>query len=116
VHADPRAGRDRGADPLDRGDHVAQRQGVVARILCVEEGAGDNRVVETSTDEHRRRCRADAELVCKRLDASPVARSGDPAAVLHRPLDGTDPSDDAASRRNKAVAAAKPTPFEIPPP
>ena len=89
VHADPLTRVDRGADSLDRGGHVAERERVVARRLGSEERARNGGFLEPTADEDGRRDLAQPELLGERRDAVPVARSGAPAATLHRPADGT---------------------------
>ena len=85
VHADALSRGDRGADPLDGGGHVAERQRVVTGVVCLEERARLDGVVEAAPDEHGGRRLAYSQLSGERLDPRPVARSGDPAAILHRP-------------------------------
>ena len=90
VHADALSRGDRGADAVDGGSHVAERQRVVTGVVGLEECARFDGVVEAAPDEHGGRRLAHSQLPGEGLDPRPVARSGDPAAILHRPIDGTD--------------------------
>ncbi len=106
VHADTRAGRDRGADALDRLGHVAQQERVVRLALAVEEGAGCARVGVPATDEDRRRRLAELELPRQRLHLGVGTAFDRPGAVEHgRPTVRT-PSDGGGSALALGLAVA----------
>jgi hypothetical protein len=84
VHADRRAGSDRGADRLDRRGHVSERKRVVTRQRTFEERACGARVGRATPDEHARGRLGDAENLHERAHVRGCAGSDRPAAVDHR--------------------------------
>ncbi len=80
MHADARAGVDRGADALDRDSHVAEQEGIVPRQLRLEEPARGVRVVVPAPDENRRGDLAQPELTSELLGCSRVVGRDRPHA------------------------------------
>ena len=86
VHADPLTGRDRRANPLDRGGHVSKLERIPQRLLAGEERARRVGVAVAAPDEHACRDLAEAELTGERVGLPVRARTDRPGALRHRRL------------------------------
>src|SRR5581483_10102417 len=72
------------ADPLAGEGHVAEQEGVVRRLLALQEPSRPLGVRVATPDEHRRRDVADAERANELGLRAVVARADRPGAVVHR--------------------------------
>src|SRR5207248_3782574 len=103
--ADGRALGDRGLYGLAGRGHVPEREGIVQRLLALEEGPRLRGVGVPAPDENARRDLADAELLDESRNVPVRARTDRPGARLHRPTTLRSASDGAAAPARRSAAA-----------
>ena len=86
VDADPLAGGDRRAYPLDGNGHVAQEGGIVQGLFAGQEGPRHLGVAVAAPDEHACRDLAEAELLREAARLPVRARTDSPDALRHARL------------------------------